>query len=112
MFLCLWAINRVHIAIEKVTTAWSDGNDVEGRKLCKIVSSKSLIHNSYIGLFLSKNCCERIFAATEKTQEKKINNASFFLFYLRFYHSIKIESYQENRIYENENISSHWIKIS
>jgi hypothetical protein len=33
LFLCLCAINRVPIAIENVTTAWSDGKDVDGRKL-------------------------------------------------------------------------------
>jgi hypothetical protein len=76
--LCLCAISHVHIATEKVTTAWSDGNDVEGKKLCRMVSSKSCIHNSYIGLFLSKNCCERMFAAIENRQEMKINTASFF----------------------------------
>ena len=78
LFLCLCAISHVHIATENVTTAWSEGNEVDGRKLWRIVSSKSCIHNSYIGLFLSKNCCERIFAATEKKQEIKIKIASFF----------------------------------
>lgn len=39
LFLCLRAIKRVHIAIEKVTTAWSEGNDVDGRNWWRIVSS-------------------------------------------------------------------------
>ena len=54
LFLCLCAISHVHIATENVTTAWSDGNEVDGRKLWRIVSSKSCIHNSYIGLFYQK----------------------------------------------------------
>lgn len=75
--------------------------------LVKILGSEFINRSKFIKKLLRKDIY-----SNRKETSKENKNGFFFGFYFVFYHPIKIECCEKNRIYKYENICSNRIKIS
>ena len=75
LFLYLSHRRSNHIANHIDIAAWSDGNELLGKYLCKIVSKFSCHHKTEMGLCLSKKVWKNIFTAVDKIAHRKTRKA-------------------------------------
>ncbi len=75
LFLVLYPRRSVAMAMDMETAAWSDGKELEGRNLCRRVSSASRWNNSMLGLSFRKNAWMQMFVRMLIKHEKKMKRA-------------------------------------